>query len=360
MAKIRGYSSYRGRGPLWKILAATALAAVILASFGVLVVQRSMEAEIPRPPVPSADESGQEAREPGQDPSAETQPETPPEETVPETPPPEEETPSSPALRAYAVQAAPWNKAVYWDVAGIAQREGCNAVSALLKDEEGWIYFTSDAALSGSTRVNGETNEALAQLTASSTYSIARIACFHDPIVASKESSLERYALKNTGTYLFYDGNSSNWLDPAKEMTRAYLCGLAQDAAELGFDEILLTAVSYPRVGKLDKIAYGDTPIDQNLSAFLGEVRAALQTYGVKLSVEVPKEILLDGGQDVGGMTLEAAAPHVDRIYAAVEPGEIQRCADAVNAVQGGVVRFVPELRTLPDPAPAWYMRIPF
>lgn len=79
-----------------------------------------------------------------------------------------------------------------------------------------------------------------------------------------------------------------NWLDPSKPAARQYLCGLAKELAEMGFDEILLTDVSYPTEGKLDKIAYGETGKVQNLNTFLDEMRAALAAYDVKLSIELP------------------------------------------------------------------------
>ena len=87
-------------------------------------------------------------------------------------------------------------------------------------------------------------------------HTIARLSCFHDPKAANRD--VEGMGLKNTGGYIFYDGNNSQWLDPAKSAAREYLCKLAKEAAELGFDEILLTDVSYPIVGKLDKIAGGE------------------------------------------------------------------------------------------------------
>ena len=36
--------------------------------------------------------------------------------------------------------------------------------------------------------------------------------------------------LKNTGGYIFYDGNNLNWLDPSKPAARQYLGGLAESA----------------------------------------------------------------------------------------------------------------------------------
>lgn len=59
-----------------------------------------------------------------------------------------------------------------------------------------------------------DTGEALNDLTArTDVTAAARIACFHDPKAANAD--VEGMGLKNTGGYIFYDGNNSQWLDPA-------------------------------------------------------------------------------------------------------------------------------------------------
>ena len=149
--------------------------------------------------------------------------------------------------------------------------------------------------------------------------------------------------LKNTGGYIFYDGNNSQWLDPAKLAAREYLCGLAKEAAELGFDEILLTDVSYPTVGKLDKINYGEGEKSANLTAFLKEMRAALEPYGVALSIEVPEAVISQGYDDDAGLLLAAIAPQVDRIYAVTTEENAPALAQAVSNAHE-TTQFVPEL----------------
>ncbi len=41
------------------------------------------------------------------------------------------------------------------------------------------------------------------------------MSCFLDPIAAAR-ADVEGMGLKNTGGYIFYDGNNGNWLDPSK------------------------------------------------------------------------------------------------------------------------------------------------
>lgn len=173
--------------------------------------------------------------------------------------------------------------------AALAQPQAeCNAVAVTMKDSAGLVYFDAAGAVSGTVRTEADTTAALEALTGQEDlYTVARISCFHDPKAANAE--VESMGLKNTGGYIFYDGNNSQWLDPAKPEARQYLTGIIREAAALGFDEILLTDVSYPTEGKLDKIAYGEVDRQAQLGAFLAEVRLALEGYDVTLSVELPE-----------------------------------------------------------------------
>ena len=59
--------------------------------------------------------------------------------------------------------------------------------------------------------------------------------------------------LKNTGGYIFYDGNNSQGLDPAKPAAREYLCGLAKEAAELKG----MSLTTYVKVCLIERLSEG-------------------------------------------------------------------------------------------------------
>ena len=191
-----------------------------------------------------------------------------------------------------------------------------------LKDSVGRVYFDSSAAVTGAVSVKPDTGEALNDLTArTDVTAAARIACFHDPKAANAD--VEGMGLKNTGGYIFYDGNNSQWLDPGHEKARTYLLNIIREAAEQGFREIILTDVSYPTAGKLDKIDFsnamtaGDTAEagrQVQIEGFLREVRDALPK-NVILSLELPAETVLagtnsDAGQELGALGA-AGGPHL-------------------------------------------------
>lgn len=314
MAGARGYRSYRGRGSKGKIALAVVLILVIVASVIFIRLQDYLV----------YDESGRPHL-------------SLPEEDVQQEQPQEQEdvnlviqeTPAQ-AVRAMEVADTPLTG---WDAAmltgGTYTGHECNAVAVTMKDAAGHVYYDSASAVSGAVHTQSGTAGALAALLGSDTHAIARLSCFHDPIAAN--SDVEGMGLKNTGGYIFYDGNNSQWLDPAKPAARQYLCSLAKELADMGFDEILLTDVSYPTEGKLNKIAYGDTALEENLAAFLDEMQAALAPYDVTLSVELPAQVITQGSDASSGLTLAQVAPRVDRIYAAASAADAASLADRVS-----------------------------
>ena len=223
-----------------------------------------------------------------------------------------------------------------------------------LKDSAGRVYFDSSAAVTGAVSVKPDTGEALNDLTArTDVTAAARIACFHDPKAANAD--VEGMGLKNTGGYIFYDGNNSQWLDPGHEKARTYLLNIIREAAEQGFREIILTDVSYPTAGKLDKIDFSNAMTAGNtaeagrqaqIEGFLREVRDALPK-NVILSLELPAETVLAGTNSDAGQELGALAPLVDRIYAETTEAEAPALETAVKAASAAC-GFVPELTEQP------------
>ena len=341
MTRSRGYHSYRGRTPKWKVVLAIVLVLVFLGAVGFMVLQEHIVYDgtgTPHLRLPQ-----QETEDTG----------TPPEEEEPvEVVIQEPEGPRE--IHAFSLPAQALTQQTV--EAALAQPQAeCNAVAVTLKDSAGLVYFDAAGAVSGTVRTEADTTAALEALTGQEDlYTVARISCFHDPKAANAE--VESMGLKNTGGYIFYDGNNSQWLDPAKPEARQYLTGIIREAAALGFDEILLTDVSYPTEGKLDKIAYGEVDRQAQLGAFLAEVRLALEGYDVTLSVELPETAVLNGAEETSGASLAQFAPHVDRLYA-VTTSDRTTALSALAAAAEGTPDFVAELSAYdPEVKGSWLL----
>ena len=344
MVGTKGYSSYRGRGPKWKILLAILLVLVIAVAASVIYLQQFL--------VYGADGSRQ-IRLPWQ-----TEEKAPPpdgEGEAPENQPdvdvvvqePEDQGPKETA--AFSLPAQALTQALWQET---EKPSGANAVAVRLKTSNGTVYFNAANAVSGAVETELDTAAALAAVTAQEgLHTIASVACLQDFKAANAD--VEGRGLKNTGGYIFYDGNNSLWLDPAKPGTREYVCALAKEIAELGFDELLLTDFSYPTVGKINKIHYNtDVPLANNLDLLLSDLNTALESYDILLSVEVPEAVIAEGPDTVAGLDLNRLASRVDRVYAVTTPEKAETLSNLVAQAAGaeGKTEFVPEL-TADSPA---------
>lgn len=330
MWAAKGYRSYRGRPPKGKIALAVVLVLVILVSLAVIVLQEYV--------VYDAD-GNPRVEFPWQSTAEDQEPEEP---TNVEIVVQEPEVPDGSRILHLADTPLTDDTAA----AGLAG-QGYDAVAVTVKDSTGSVYFDAAAALPAARKDTEATTGALRALTNSDLHTIAQLSCFLDSRAANAD--VEGRGLKNTGGYIFYDGNNLNWLDPAKEGTRTYLGELAVECADLGFDEILLTDFTFPTEGKLDKIQYPEEGMEASLTGFLAAMRTTLDQAGyedVLLSVELPADVVLSGRDETAGLVLEEIAPLVDRIYARTIETQAQELSDAVTAAGGGL--FVPELQEQP------------
>ena len=329
-----GYSRYRGRTPKWKIGLAVVLVLVILASGWLILLQKYLV----------YDDNGQARLEMPWGTEE-------PEHDALEAPDLDiqEPEPSVQAHQAFVIGAAPLTLADWEAVRSYGPEHGLDAVAVVLR-QEGKVFFHSDTAVYRAMKPAADTMEALTQVTAADGHAVGLVSCFLDPI-ASKDR-LDELGLKNTGGYIFYDGNNRNWLDPAKPAVIQYLSGLLTESAALGFDELVLRDFTFPTVGKLDKIAYSPekTPGEALTEAFRA-FRTALDESGhqdVALSVELPAAAVLAGGDAAAGIDLAALANAADAIYVAAAPEQLPALEAAVEAA--GTARLVPILKELPAP----------
>ena len=330
MSGYRGYNNYRGRASKGKTVLAVVLILIILASIALMILQKYViydAAGTPQLMLP-----GREAEEvllPEEDEELNL--------TI-------QETPKDIVLKG-VVLPVPTDREI-WSLSNRQAQEvlGEDRVPMVItmKDSRGTVHFDSAAAVPGSVRFFVDDSDVVldAALT-HPVYSIARLSCFLDPKAANYD--VDGMGLKNTGGYIFYDGSNAQWLDPAKEGARNYLCAMAVELAELGFDEILLSDVSYPTEGKLDKIDYGDTVKVRNLQTFLEEMRAALEPYEVKLSLQLSETILIEGSDNAAGIIAADLIPLVDRLYTETAAESVEELR-AVLARLDEDVEFVPIL----------------
>ena len=335
MANSKGYSSYHGRTSLGKVIVAILLVLVILGAVAFLALQRyvvydeSGKPHLELPQQAQTDAGSSEASAQAAS-AASSQKQDDLNITI-----------DQPKItNTIGVQLSADPDSWQTEVEALKAAEQ-NTYAVTMKESDGRLIYQSGVTGAFLADTAAEATQALTQILKADDLAVARISCFQDSLYA--KANLKTAGLENTGNYVFYDGNNKNWLDPSKQATRDYLCAIAKECAEMGFDEILLTDFSYPTVGKLSKIQYGNTSKNENLTAFLQAMKAALKPFGVKLSVELPAEVISSGSDAKAGLMLSDIAAQVDRIYAMTTEAKAQTLAAAVTAVSE-TVEFVPEV----------------
>lgn len=318
----RGYSSYHGRKPLGKVILTVVLVLVILASVAFLLLQKYLvydDSGTPRLQLPSKSEETQPAQS-----AASSSVNI----TI--------DQPKKTAVTGVQLSGDP----TAWQ-SEVDQLGASDAFCVTMKAPGGRLQYQSAVSGAFMSKTAAAASQELAGLLETEHPGIARISCFRDSLYA--RANITAAGLKNTGGYLFYDGNSEHWLDPAKQGTADYLCAIVKECANLGFKEVLLTDFSYPTKGRLNKIDYGTNLKNENLISFLKTLRTVLDGTKVRLCVELPADVITTGSDSNAGLVLSDIAPLVDGIYAVTTEQDAPALRAAVKAASADT-DFVPEV----------------
>ena len=193
---------------------------------------------------------------------------------------------------------------------------GVQGLVTEVKGETGVFYYQSDWAVQGAADERAVSRSGVADLLSEERdwSAVAAIHCFRDDYYAMDD--MEGAGICQSTGYIWFGVDNSHWLEPSKQGTRAYLCAVAEECRDMGFDEILLRSFGYPTRGNLDKIDYSGMQMskEESLEVFLRDLREALGE-DVLLSVELTAEDVLSGHNSISGVELERILPLVDRLY---------------------------------------------
>ena len=307
MRANRGYHSYRGRPKTGKILLVTVLVLLLLLSGGYLVLQDHIVYE----------SDGSITfdflnREEEQQPSGEDQGKVDLEILPPDGGEGDEDdggqTPATVTLQTMTAQELCAQGLPQGSVDGAAVE---------MKGFNGTFQYTSRYAASKALADGAVSQTQVSEALTAAGEGVrltAVVGCFHDSFHAYAD--MTGSGICQSGGYIWYDDLRSHWMDPAKEGTRTYMAQVANECADMGFTEILLTDFGYPTSGDLSQIDYSGLTVSKTeaLTGFLTALRESLPE-GVALSVELTEEQILAGADPVSGVNAAAIAPLVDRIY---------------------------------------------
>ena len=247
----------------------------------------------------------------------------------------------------YAVELGADALGSEWQAALDGLDKDVNAVAVELKDASGKLYYNSKvqgAIDCGAVAGNSASDTAIQGLVDSDYYTIGRISTLHDSLYAYKHMT-DAAVCQLTG-FVWYDTNSTHWLAPEKQAARTYVLEIATECAKMGFDELLLEDMYYPREGRLSRIKTDERTMTQQeaLALLSGEVRDVLAdaNYEGKLSVRVDADIVLAGSEDKSGIVMREYVKDFDRVYVACTSEQLESVTEAMKAYD---VEFVPILK---------------
>ena len=208
----------------------------------------------------------------------------------------------------------------------LADKGTVNALVVDVKGDLGKIPYPSSVPLANqigarTTTTVKDMRAQVAELKARGLYLIVRIVVFKDDVLAKARPDL---AVKLNGG-VFKDREKLQWVDPSRREVWDYNIAIAEEAAQLGFDEIQFDYVRFP-----DKrgVAFGVPNTEANriaaISGFVAAARERLVPYNVFLGVDLFGYAAWNQNDTDIGQTLASLVPHVDYISLMLYPSGFQ------------------------------------
>jgi hypothetical protein len=200
-----------------------------------------------------------------------------------------------PGMRAVHMTSYAWaSSALREPVLQLAREGRIDTVQLDIKDESGELGYLSRVPLAteiGATNDVYDPRAALDQLHAAGLRVVGRIVAFRDPVLGKASwQSGDRERLVQTPSGAPYTGGYGQYsfTNFANPEVRAYNIALAEEAAALGFDEILYDYVRRPD-GAVSKLRFPGLKIspEQSIADFLAETRPAVRKHGALLGASV-------------------------------------------------------------------------
>ena len=303
--RAKGYHQYRGRGRGGKTLLVVFLLLVLLGAVSFLVLQKyivynddgSVRIELPflqkdkdvPTPIPDDDLNIQiDQPDPQPDPQPQPQP---------------------PVLQQIGAYHAPYgvlSSDPSWAI------EGESAMVVWLKSADGaFAYHTGIELPSGVPNGSESTLTHLQTVMDSGCYTVARISTMCDNAYAYANPAA---AIQYSWGGLWLDNYSRCWLDPTQEATQQYLCAIAKECAQLGFDELLLDQLRFPIEGNLSQTTVASIDRAAAIRTLVEKIREAT---GIEMAVSIilPASIGTDYSFEASGLPVGVLTECFDRIY---------------------------------------------
>ncbi|SHJ85602.1 hypothetical protein SAMN02745165_03360 [Malonomonas rubra DSM 5091] len=165
-----------------------------------------------------------------------------------------------------------------------------NALVIDIKSSRGHIAYRSNIPLAqqiGGQQVRPlkDLPEFLAELKERGIYTIGRMVVFKDDLLAKKRPEFAAHTAKGE---IWQDREKISWADPFNQQVRDYNLAVAEEAAQMGFDEVQFDYIRFP--SKSDLVFSQPTDDDSRVAAinsFLSQAKERLARYPVFTSANI-------------------------------------------------------------------------
>ncbi len=234
-----------------------------------------------------------------------------------------------------------------------AATDATGALVLEMVDADGALFWASSSQTAQAYAVNGQADlgEMLRPLKDKGYALVAAVSCTRQTLLAKRCPAM---ALRNAAGDPYADERGA-WLDPYSLQVRDYLLSLITELRDAGFDEIVLTGLSFP---ENDKAVYY---AQQRLGA--STPRAAVSALAVWLGRSAPEDVTLsvwlepDAVRGTGDEEKESAQDAAlycrvfDRLYLTTGGFDLPYDAEDLDALAGTPLgaRFTPVLAGIPE-----------
>jgi len=197
-----------------------------------------------------------------------------------------------------------------------------NALVIDIKDDRGLVPYRSAAlAAAGLPQAMVSVSHMpalLKSLREHGAYLIARLVVFKDEPLAAAHPE---WAVRNASGAIWRDANSIAWIDPFRREAWERTLAMAQEAAELGFDEIQFDYLRFPDAVGL-RFSQPDTQETRvaAITGFLDEARERLARFNIFIAADIFGYVAWNTNDTQIGQQLEAIAGHADYLCPMLYP----------------------------------------
>lgn len=196
------------------------------------------------------------------------------------------------ALRVSGDKAA--SESTWNHLLELVEQSSINALVVDTKDESGWVFHESRVPLVEEIGALNEdylydAEEILADMDRLGLYKITRITTFQDNFLAQARPDMA-ITDENTGE-LWRNDKGIRWLDATDRNSWEYPLALAEEACDLGFDEIQFDYIRFPSDGNIQTVNTDGDYAEENriatVKAFLEEAYSRLNPMGCAVAADI-------------------------------------------------------------------------